>query len=108
MIITFRFVDPKLNDAFIRLIHENLQVPVEKSQLVCPEELEEKFMGYLAEFRRSLFEDWQVLNIPMKDYYYLFKRYMIERNIPYVEEYEDHEIQFLLPKSYKPRTWRIR
>jgi hypothetical protein len=56
--------------------------------------------------RNDIFPKWQVISCPASSLR-LYRGYMQEHDIPFEEEVTDGAVGFLVPRNYRPHTWRI-
>jgi hypothetical protein len=56
--------------------------------------------------RNEVFPSWQILTCP-KDWIERYRQYMTQHDIPFTEELANHELWFLIPRKYRPHSWKI-
>lgn len=107
--IRFKFIDNSANKVFLRLLKQSgLKHRVDKDGMAqysatIEKEVENEVIGQV---RSRIFDSWQVLSCPA-DWVSRYRNYMKRHDIAYVEEMLDDEIDFLIPKSYRPHTWKL-
>lgn len=104
---SFRFADPDLQAAFVRLLRTSgLPYYADRTKtafyssadvLVVENEL-------IQQVRDSALKSWSVLHCPA-DWVDRYRAYMTKRRIRFYEQVEDGEISFLIPGNYNPHTW---
>ncbi len=104
----FRFLNDRLNDLFIHiLLGSGLRVGVDDNGVVYFDHADEEAVeDILAKIRGSRFDSWQVLSCP-GDWVNKYRQEMKRRNVPYIEELNDGQVEFLLPQNYEPHDWKI-
>ena len=60
----------------------------------------------LSPLRRRVFPKWQVLSFP-PDWATVYGDYMRQRKLPFVPEWVNGQLVYLLPASYRPHTWTL-
>jgi hypothetical protein len=107
--LSFRFLDDKINDRFIRLLESNgVAHSVDRRGIVHYRSENEDVVEneVLAKVRDRVFSRWQVLSCPHETVAG-YREYMSHHEIPFVEELIDGEVGFLLPRKYRPHSWKI-
>ncbi len=106
---SFRLVDDSLNRQLIGLLKRNgVQHAVGKNGVIrySPANVELVENDLIASIRDSVFPSWQIISCP-KDWAERYKTYMIHHEIPFVEELIDRQLCFLIPRAYRPHSWRL-
>jgi hypothetical protein len=60
----------------------------------------------IASVRDVVFFPWQIISCP-KDWTQRYKNYMRKHGIPYVEELIDNQLCFLIPRAFRPHSWKL-
>jgi hypothetical protein len=104
----FRFLNDRLNSLFIQLLlGSGLRVSVDDNGVVYFDHAnEEAVEDILAKIRDSRFDSWQVLSCP-SDWVNKYRQEMKRRKVPFIEELNDGQVEFLLPQNYEPHDWKI-
>jgi hypothetical protein len=106
---SFKFVDDQLNRKLIgRLKESDIKHLVDKSGVVHYSAGDEEAMenDLIRAIRDQVFRSWQILSCP-KDWIEQYRDYMIQHEIPFSEELIDNQLCFLIPRRYRPDSWRI-
>ena len=69
----------------------------------CEERVENEIIGPM---RDEKFSSWQLLFCP-PSWAARYKAYMSRHNVPFEEQWVDDGPCFLIPKQYRPHTWRL-
>ncbi len=106
---SFRFADDELNDRLIALLKKSeIRHLVGKDGILHysagDEELVENDM--ISSIRNQVFPSWQVLSCP-KDWTERYRQYMTQHHIPFTEELTDNQLCFLIPRKYRPHSWKM-
>src|SRR5437764_6764170 len=104
----FRFLNDRLNCFFIHLMLESgLRVNVDDNGVVYFDPADEGAVeDLLAKIRGARFDDWQILSCPV-DWVNKYRQEMKQREVPYIEELNDGQVEFLLPQKYDPHEWQF-
>ena len=106
---SFKFADSALNSTLqARLRTEKLKFSVEGDGTIRyssddEERIESEFLGPIRDRR---FPSWQLLFCP-PDWVARYKSYMGRHNVPFEEQWIDEQPCFLLPRQYRPHTWKF-
>src|SRR5712691_2572502 len=95
---SFRFVDNQLNHELISLIaNSGLKHRIDKKGIILYSPDDEEVIGneILPAVRNKLFASWQIISCP-QDWAERYKRYMIRRDVSFVEELIDNQLCFLI------------
>lgn len=106
---SFRFVDDDLNLRLIALIKRSgVAHAVGKNGVVrYPARSEDVVENELiCSVRDAVFPSWQVLSCPSQ-WVDRYKSYMTRRHVPFVEELGDNQLWFLIPRRYRPHSWKL-
>jgi hypothetical protein len=106
---SFRFVDDDLQRQFRALLKTSgIDHTVEKDGAVVYKRDDEEIVEneLISSIRNRIFGAWQILSCP-KDWTNRYRAYMKENDIPYAEEITDQEICFLIPRRYRPHSWKL-
>ncbi len=107
--LSFQFVDEKLNQRLAALFdkHKIAYSVDEKGALhYAPEDEEFIENNVIASIRDQIFPIWQVLSCP-RDWSERYRDYMTRQNVPFIEERIDGQLCFLLPRRYRPHSWKL-
>lgn len=104
----FRFLNDRLNSILIStLIVSDIQVNWDENSVIYFDEKDEEAIeGILAKIRTAQFPTWQVLSCPV-DWVNQYRQEMKRRQVPYLEELNDGQIEFLLPGNCEPHDWKF-
>ena len=61
----------------------------------------------ISSIRSEVFSSWQILCCP-KDWARAYRDYMTARHIPFAEELIDNQPCFLIPRKYRPHSWKLK
>jgi hypothetical protein len=106
---SFRFLDDELNQQLLALLKKGkIKHDVGKDGIIhfLPEDEEVVENDYICSIRDKIFPSWQVLTCP-RDWVGRYKKYMRHRRIPFREELSKGELWFLLPRRYRPHSWKL-
>ena len=67
---------------------------------------EEAIEDILARVRNAQFNTWQILSCP-SDWVNKYRYEMKRRQVPYFEELNDGQVEFLLPGDQEPHDWEL-
>jgi hypothetical protein len=107
---SFRFMDDSLNRKLIKLLQLKARGRFEiqpDGTIRYPRE-EEDLIGndVICAVRNAAFPTWQVLSCPA-DWIDSYRSYMAEKKIPYREEIRDRSLRLLIPRNYRPHSWKL-
>ncbi|HEV2968478.1 MAG TPA: hypothetical protein VGY55_00725 [Pirellulales bacterium] len=105
----FRFVDDDLNQALITLIRKaRIEHTVDTGGAVrySPGDQDVVENKLICKIRDKVFGSWQILTCP-KEWIETYKRYMEVHGIPFEEELADGKSWFLIPRKYRPHSWKL-
>jgi hypothetical protein len=103
-------LDDNLNRQLIDLLkRKRIQHSVGKDGVIrySPDDEELVENELIRSIRDSVFKPWQIISCP-KDWAERYKSYMSRHEIPFVEELIDRQLCFLIPRKYRPHSWRLR
>src|SRR5487761_1666332 len=106
---SFKFLKRDLNRAFIRLVKKaRIDHIVAKDGLVRYSSDDEERMDneIVSAVRKMAFPSWQVVSCP-REWTGCYRAYMTRHRIPFVQEKSNDEICFLIPRKYRPHSWKI-
>ncbi len=106
---SFRFSDEKLNRRLISLLQRHgVRHSVGKNGAVryAPEDTELVENELIASIRDKVFSSWQIISCP-KDCAEHYRNYITKHGVPYVEELIDDQLCFLIPRTYRPHSWKL-
>jgi hypothetical protein len=106
---SFKFADQKLNQKLISLLLKK-QIPfrVKDDQSIHYKPEDEPQIGneLINRLRDTIFKPWQTLSCP-NEWVSRYKQYVVLHGIPFAQEYIDDQEGFLLPRKYRPHSWRM-
>jgi hypothetical protein len=107
---SFKFLDPKLHSDLIRLFTKaKVEYSVnEKDGAIHYSVRDEASVenDLICSVRDKVFPSWQVLTCP-SDWIPSYRDYMTAHGVPCQEELSDGELWFLIPRRYRPNTWKL-
>lgn len=106
----FRFLDDRLNKMLIaRLSESGIRHSVQKDGTIKYSAEHDSVVEneFISSVRNEAFPSWQVLTCP-PEWICSYKRYMLDGSIPYFEELSNGELWFLIPRKFRPQTWKLR
>ena len=106
--LAFRFQDEHLNDQLAELLKQRrIQFTRDKKgNIIYNSDLEEIVENEMINsIRNQIFRFWKLLSAP-DDWLERYQTYMQINKIPYLVEYADDEINFLIPGNLNPHRWR--
>ena len=109
MTYSFKFVDDVFNRRLIELLTRNrLEHFVGKDGFIrySPQDVERMENELIRSVRDGVFPSWQIISCP-KDWAERYKAYMIQHKVPFAEELIDTQLCFLIPRAYRPHSWRL-
>jgi hypothetical protein len=107
---SFRFMDDSLNRELIGLLqskaHGRFEVDPDGT-IRYPRE-EEDLIGndLICAVRNAAFPTWQIVSCAA-EWIDSYKSYMAEKKIPFREEIRDQSLRFLIPRNYRPHSWKL-
>src|SRR5438105_1195054 len=109
MIRSFAFVNEFLNRQLLTELKraKTTRAVVKNGVLHYSSEDEELVENeIIAKIRDGVFASWQILSCP-PDWAARYKTYMSEHDIPFAEELMDDRLSFLIPRKYRPHSWKL-
>lgn len=106
---SFRFMDEDLNHRLADLFRRSgVRHRVDRTGVIHYSIDDEAIVEneLICSIRDDIFSSWQVLSCP-KDWATRYRRYMWRHEIPFTEERIDGEVSFLLPRSFRPQSWKL-
>ena len=106
---SFRFANPTLNSKLLaQLRTANVKHSVESDGSIHysaddEERVENEFLGHI---RDRVFSSWQLVFCP-PDWAARYQTYMGLHKIPFEEQWIDDQPCFLIPRQYRPHTWKL-
>jgi hypothetical protein len=108
--LSFRFSDDQLQKRLVTLLEREGSIPYRLGKddtLFFSEQDEERMENeFINRIRDSVFADWKLLFSP-NDYISVYRAYMSSHNVPFKEELFHDKVTFLMPRTYRPSSWRI-
>lgn len=109
MTYSFRFMNDQLNVVFLKLLsHSKIEHHIDRNLVAhySPNDDEKVENVLIDEVRHKVFDRWQVVSCP-PEWIEVYRTYMKTHNVPFEEEKSDGELEFLLPKRYRPNAWKL-
>src|SRR5450755_3434804 len=106
---TFKFLDEKLNRKLIALVKKSpVKHSIGNDGVLHYSSADEEVVGngLISSIREAVFPSWQILSCP-EDWIERYKRYMNQHDVPFAEELIDNQLCFLLPRKYRPHSWKL-
>ena len=111
---SFRFRDDRLNRELIDLLKraEISSFPSTRTKVsstlfgAALRRSGQEAPATVGSIRGKVFRSWQVLTCP-SDWITRYRDYMSSRDIPFVEELSAGELWFLIPRAYRPHSWKL-
>ncbi len=106
---SFRFADEELNRRLIGLLQKHdVKHSVGKDRAIHYSSMDTELVEneLIASVRDEVFFPWQIISCP-KDWTQRYKNYMRKHGIPYVEELIDNQLCFLIPRTFRPHSWKL-
>ena len=106
---SFKFLNDGLNQELIGLLKKaGIEHSIDKDGAIrySPGDEEVVENELIASIRGSVFPSWQVLTCPT-DWTARYKDHMHRHGIPFQEEWSDGERWFLIPRKYRPHSWKL-
>lgn len=108
--LSFRFADDELNGKLLALLKgaRVKHVVVDKNGVMHYSAADEVFVenDLIRSIRDQAFPSWQIISCP-KDWTERYKHYMTQHDVPFVEEWIDDQLCFLIPRRYRPHAWKL-
>lgn len=103
----FRFLNQQLNSLFIhQMLESGLKRNLDDNGIVYFNSVDEEAVEIiLAKIRDSWFDTWQILSCPA-DWVNKYRQEMKRLNVPFTEELNDGQVEFLIPESCNPHDWQ--
>jgi hypothetical protein len=106
---SFRFQNEKLNRRLVELLRKsNAKCLIDRKGVVRYPRGETEVVenDVICEIRSSVFPRWQLVFCP-RDWLDSYKNYMLNHGVPFEEELSDDEVCFLIPRGYRPHSWKL-
>src|SRR5436190_17369824 len=106
---SFRFLDERLNRLLIVLLEkQGIRHSVSKDGVILysPGDAEIVENELIKSIRDQVFSPWQIISCP-KNWTRRYRRYMTIHEVPFVEELIDNQLCFLIPRTYRPHSWKL-
>ena len=108
--LSFKFADGELNQKLIALVKGErwINVAIDKEGVVHYSADDEEGMenDLIRSIRDQVFSSWQIISCP-KNWTEQYKHYMTQHSVPFVEEWIDNQLCFLIPRRYRPHAWKL-
>lgn len=106
---SIRFAKPALLRQFLNgLVKARVPFSVTADGTITyPKQFDERVEAeVLSPLRSQVFSRWQLLSFP-KEWATVYAAYMRGKKIPFVPEWSNGRLTYLLPASYRPHTWTL-
>jgi hypothetical protein len=106
---SFRFVDNDLNQELIGLLKKStVDHSIDKDGVVRYSTADEERVenDLICSIRDKVFPSWKIITCP-SDWTASYKEYMSRHGIPFWEELSDGALWFLIPRKYRPHSWKL-
>jgi hypothetical protein len=106
---SFKFADAKLNKRLLgqlRTANVRHSVDADGSIRYAADDEEQVENEFLGEIRDGLFSAWQLIFCP-PGWAERYETYMKLHKVPFVEQWSDEQPCFLIPRQYRPHTWKL-
>ncbi len=106
---SFKFVDDTLNRQLVALLRRSgARFRVDSKGTIRYSKNDVEFIenDVISRVRTSVFPTWQIISCP-SNWAPRYKEYMLQRNVPFVEELIDNQLCFLIPRIYRPHSWKL-
>jgi hypothetical protein len=107
---SFKFMDEKLNRRLIHLLTKStIQFSVDAHGLIRysdwdAEAVENQLIKSIRD--RAFRKPWQILCCP-EQWVARYRAYMDTHRVPFIVEQSDGELCFVLPRNYRPHSWKL-
>src|SRR5260221_11402961 len=106
---SFKFIDERLNRRLIDLLKKSgarFTLDAKGTVRYSKNEVETIENRIISKVRGSIFSKWQIISCP-NEWANRYKQYMLARDVPFTEELIDNQLCFLIPRSYRPHSWKL-
>jgi hypothetical protein len=106
---SFKFVDEGLNREFVgSLERAGIDHIVGEGGVVYYSEADQEIVenDLICSIRDMVFPSWQILTFP-DGWAENYRDYMSRHDVPLKEEISDGELGFLIPRKYRPHSWKL-
>jgi len=106
---SFKFLDPSLNRELADTLKKHhIDHSIDENGVVHYSTDDDEVVenDVICSIRDKTFRSWQVLTCP-SDWVARYRDYMNCHGIPFREELSNGEAWFLIPRKYRPHTWRL-
>ncbi|HVS35551.1 MAG TPA: hypothetical protein VMS17_08215 [Gemmataceae bacterium] len=107
--LSFKFVDDALNQKLIALLkRERLKHRIDPKGAIHYSADDEEVVenDLICSIRDQVFSTWQIISCPSQ-WAGRYKQYMVQHGVPFVEELIDGQLCFLVPRRYRPHSWKL-
>ena len=108
--LSFKFVDDSLNQKLIALLKKERfrRVVIDTDGVLHYSTEDEEVVenDLIRSIRDHVFSSWQIISCP-RQWAERYKRYMTRHGVPFVEELIDSQLCFLIPRRYRPHSWKL-
>lgn len=106
---SFRFLDKDLNQELIRLVKRaKISHSIDKDGVVhySSDNAEPIENELICSIRDTVFPSWQIITFP-DDWTIRYKDYINRHGIPFREEQSNGALSLLIPRRYRPHSWKL-
>jgi hypothetical protein len=106
---SFKFLDNDLNQKLVGLFKKSkIDHSIDKDGAVHYSLNDEEIVenDLIRSIRDKVFPSWQVLTCP-NGWTTRYKEYMSRHDIPFRIELSNGELWFLIPRKYRPHSWKL-
>jgi hypothetical protein len=106
---SFRFLDDGLDRKLVVLLNRTeIDHSIDEDGVVHYAAADQEIVetDLICSIRDQVFSSWRIVTCP-SDWIACYRDYMSRREIPFREELSDGQLWFLLPRKYRPHTWKL-
>jgi hypothetical protein len=106
---TFRFLNNPLNKQLISLLKKaKVKHSLDQNDVIHYQPDDEEMIEneFISSVRSKTFSSWQLLSCP-QEWVEIYKSYMNRHKIKFAEELIDGRVNFLIPRSVRPHSWKL-
>ena len=106
---SFKFLDHRLNQQLVGLLKKSkIDHSIDENGVIhYSADVQEVVENVLiCSVRNKVFRPWQILTFP-NDWTRRYLEYIRRRGIPFREELSNGELWLLLPRKYRPHSWKL-
>lgn len=106
---SFKFLDEALNQRLLGLLRgAKIDHAVDADGVIHYSADDEEVVDneLISSVRDEVFPAWKVVTCP-RDWRGRYRDYMIRHGVPFREELSNGELWFLIPRKYRPHSWKL-